>query len=140
MDIAMTGIAERPTIVRTKKALTSRQRSGFRRHLESDLEQTRLMLERMIDDMAAFVSARNDAPTDDEHDPEGPTLAFERSQASAMRAQAERHILEIEHALARMDVGTYGLCARCGEEIAVGRLRVRPQAALCIRCAEHVSR
>jgi DnaK suppressor protein len=134
----MTGIAERPTIVRSKQALSSRQRSSIRQHLESDREQTRAMLERINYDMAAFVSARNDAPTDDEHDPEGPTLAFERSQASAMRAQAEQHMLEIEHALTRMDDGKYGLCARCGGEIAIGRLQVRPQASLCIRCAETV--
>jgi len=134
----MTGIAERPTIASPKAALTSRQRLSLRNHLTADREQTRRMLERMTNDMAAFVSARNDAPTDDEHDPEGPTLAFERSQAQAMRAQSEQHILEIDRALMRLDAGTYGLCTRCGNAIAVGRLQVRPQAALCIRCAETV--
>jgi DnaK suppressor protein len=137
----MTGIAERTTTARTpitKSALSARQRTTLRAHLAADREQTRLVIERTLEEMAAFVSARNDAPTDDEHDPEGPTLAFERSQASAMLRQSEQHLKDIDAALLRMDLGTYGLCANCGNDIALGRLQVRPQAALCIRCAEHV--
>jgi DnaK suppressor protein len=137
----MTGIAERSTTARTpitKSALSARQRTTLRTHLAADREQTRLVIERTLEEMAAFVSARNDAPTDDEHDPEGPTLAFERSQASAMLRQSEQHLTDIDAALLRMDLGTYGLCANCGNDIALGRLQVRPQAALCIRCAEHV--
>jgi DnaK suppressor protein len=135
----MTGIAERPTTATTsKQALTSRQRTTLRSHLAGDREQTRLIIERSIEELDAFVSARNDAPTDDEHDPEGPTLAFERSQASAMLRQSEQHLKDIDAALLRMDEGRYGLCTSCGNEIALGRLQVRPQASLCIRCAEHV--
>ena len=134
----MTGIAERPTIATAHQALTSRQRATLRDHLAGDREQTRLVIERSLAELDAFVSARNDAPTDDEHDPEGPTLAFERSQASAMLHQSEQHIKDIDAALLRMDEGTYGLCTSCGNAIATGRLQVRPQAALCIRCAEHV--
>jgi DnaK suppressor protein len=133
----MTGIAVRPTLT-AKSSLTSRQRASIKTHLQADREQTRLLISRIVDEMAAFVSARNDAPTDDEHDPEGPTLAFERSQSSAMLHQSEQHVREIDAALARMDAGTYGTCLNCQDEIAVGRLQVRPQAQLCIRCAEHV--
>jgi DnaK suppressor protein len=137
----MTGIAERPTTASTaasKSTLSSRQRTSLRNQLAGDREQTRLVIERTLEEMAAFVSARNDAPTDDEHDPEGPTLAFERSQASAMLRQSEQHLADIDSALLRMDEGTYGLCAHCGTDIALGRLQVRPQAALCIRCAARV--
>jgi DnaK suppressor protein len=140
----MTGIAERPLLTShqasAKRALSSRQRSSMRNHLVADREQTRLVIERTHEEMAAFVLARNDAPTDDEHDPEGPTLAFERSQASAMLAQSIQHVADIDAALVRMDAGTYGLCTKCGNEIAVGRLQVRPQAPLCIVCAERASR
>lgn len=43
---------------------------------------------------------------------------------------------EIEAAERRIDDGEYGECTRCGEEIARGRLRARPEAALCVECQE----
>ena len=88
--------------------------------------------------MGAFLTARRDSPTDDEHDPEGPTLAFERSQSQAMLAQSRQHLTEIDAALGRLEIGTYGMCTTCHGEIALGRLQVRPQAALCIVCAGRV--
>ena len=136
----MTGIAERQTVTTKSHALTPRQRTGLRAHLESDREQTRLLIDNITVEMGAFVTARRDTATDDEHDPEGPTLAFERSQSSAMLVQSQRHLVEIDQALLRMDEGTYGLCINCRDEIAIGRLEARPQAPLCIRCAERLSR
>lgn len=132
----MTGIAERPTTATTKSILTPRQRTTLRGHLAGDREKTRLLIDQIGEQMSAFMTARRDTATDDEHDPEGPTLAFERSQSSAMLAQSEQHLADIEAALLRLDVGTYGLCASCHREIGVGRLQVRPQASLCIHCAE----
>ncbi len=130
----MTNIAERPS--RTK--LTARQLASLRSQLEADRERTGMHIDTVTDEMGAFVTARRDTATDDEHDPEGPTLAFERSQSSAIRGQSQQHLVEIDIALLRMDEGRYGLCKSCGNEIALGRLQVRPQAALCISCAEHV--
>jgi DnaK suppressor protein len=126
----MTGIAERHT-----SAISSRQRTSLRNHLAGDREQTRLLVERLTEEMGAFLTARRDSPTDDEHDPEGPTLAFERSQSQAMLEQSRQHLTEIDAALARMAGGTYGLCTSCGGDIALGRLQARPQAQLCIVCA-----
>ena len=130
----MTNIAERPS--RTK--LTARQLASLRSQLEADRERTGMHIDTVTDEMGAFVTARRDTATDDEHDPEGPTLAFERSQSSAILGQSQQHLVEIDTALLRMDEGRYGLCKSCGNEIALGRLQVRPQAALCISCAEHV--
>jgi DnaK suppressor protein len=130
----MTGIAERPRI----SPLTLRQLTALRVHLNSDREQTTRLITSIEGEMDAFVDARRDTPTDDEHDPEGPTLAFERSQASAILHQSVRHVDEIDAALERMDEGSYGLCAVCNGPIKLGRLQVRPQAGLCISCAERV--
>ncbi|MEW1955645.1 TraR/DksA C4-type zinc finger protein [Terrabacter sp. NPDC080008] len=69
---------------------------------------------------------------DDEHDPEGSTIAYERTQIAALITQAERHLAEIDAALARIDDGTYGRCEVCGEDIADERLRARPAARTCI--------
>jgi DnaK suppressor protein len=130
----MTGIAERPRI----SPLTTRQLSALRVHLNADREKTAHLITSIENEMGAFVDARRDTATDDEHDPEGPTLAFERSQASAILGQSVRHVREIDAAIERMDEGTYGLCAVCHGPIKLGRLQVRPQAPLCITCAERV--
>ncbi|MEM7506877.1 MAG: TraR/DksA family transcriptional regulator [Pseudomonadota bacterium] len=40
----------------------------------------------------------------------------------------------IDRALLRIDDGTYGVCANCGEDIPVDRLRIVPEAQTCVRC------
>ena len=120
------------------RPLTGRQLTSIRAHLAGDRESTALLVSTIEAEMGAFVDARRDTATDDEHDPEGPTLAFERSQASAILEQSVRHLGEIDAALERIDEGTFGLCTTCNGPIKLGRLQVRPQAGLCISCAERV--
>jgi RNA polymerase-binding transcription factor DksA len=72
---------------------------------------------------------------DDEHDPEGATIAFERSQVEALLQQARRRLTDLEDALERLRTGDYGRCERCGAAIAPARLAARPAARTCIRCA-----
>lgn len=43
---------------------------------------------------------------------------------------------EIDDALRRLDLGTYGICARCGREIPQARLEVMPIAVACVDCAK----
>ena len=87
------------------------------------------------DDENALLRDRADATADDEHDPEGSTLSGEWSRVDALRrgAQAERE--DILEALARVELGTYGVCISCGRPIAPGRLEARPTAARCVACA-----
>jgi RNA polymerase-binding transcription factor DksA len=73
--------------------------------------------------------------TDDEHDPEGATLAFEREQISALIKQASERLVGLDTALARVDAGSYGRCASCGGAIAEGRLAARPDTTTCVDCA-----
>lgn len=82
-----------------------------------------------------IVDARQDSNSDDEHDPEGATLAFERSQADAMLTSARRALSDVDAALRRLDDGSYGTCERCGNPIALARLEARPAARECIACA-----
>ncbi len=83
----------------------------------------------------SVVASSRDTNADDEHDPEGATIAFERSQIGALVGQAHRHLAEIDAALERLDSGTYGRCESCGALIADGRLLARPTARTCIECA-----
>jgi DnaK suppressor protein len=60
------------------------------------------------------------------------SLTFERELGTGLADGAEHTLSQIDHALARLDAGTYGLCERCGEPINVERLMARPAATLCI--------
>jgi len=72
---------------------------------------------------------------DDEHDPEGATVAFERQHIAALLSSANSQLAAIEAASRKLDAGSYGLCDVCGEPIGSGRLEARPAALTCVRCA-----
>ena len=50
--------------------------------------------------------------------------------------EAVDELKEINQALARLEVGKYGLCQSCGNAIGEARLEAVPYASLCIGCAE----
>lgn len=107
---------------------------------EADLQQALLELaahtaelERQHDQI---VSASRDANADDEHDPEGATIAFEREQMAALLASARRRRVDLLRAVEQVRSGAYGRCERCGEPIGRDRLAALPTARTCIRCAE----
>jgi DnaK suppressor protein len=86
-------------------------------------------------EFSGIVEASGQANADDEHDPEGATIAFERQHVAALLGQARQHLADIDAALRRIDDGSYGVCERCGQPIAEGRLEARPTAATCVTCA-----
>jgi DnaK suppressor protein len=85
--------------------------------------------------IAAVVRATDGANSDDEHDPEGATIAFERAQAQALKGVTQAHLDQIAGALARLAEGSYGSCVDCGAEVGAARLEARPAAATCLTCA-----
>jgi DnaK suppressor protein len=92
-------------------------------------------LTELTGDYEGIVAASVDSNADDEHDPEGSTIAFERSQVGALVAQARTHLEEIDAAQQRLREGRFGRCERCGQPIAPERLEARPVARMCISCA-----
>jgi RNA polymerase-binding transcription factor DksA len=86
-------------------------------------------------EFAGLAEAASSAGTDDEHDPEGATLAFERQHAAALLQAAREQVAAIDAALQRLAAGRYGVCERCGRPIGEGRLAARPAAPTCIQCA-----
>ncbi len=103
--------------------------------LDEEQQAALTLLATLTRDFTGIVDASADSNADDEHDPEGSTIAFERSQVGALIEQAERRIAEIEAARARVDAGTYGRCEVCGEPIPDQRLEARPVARTCVGCA-----
>jgi DnaK suppressor protein len=82
-----------------------------------------------------IVERSSDASRDDEHDPEGATIAFERAQVSALLAAARAQLVEIDLAEARIGRGEHDRCERCGAGIPAERRSARPTARTCVRCA-----
>ena len=61
-----------------------------------------------------------------------------QGQQVAQDAQRRRQqqLREVHAALVRMDDGDYGCCEACGDDIAIGRLRISPAARRCVTCAD----
>jgi DnaK suppressor protein len=70
----------------------------------------------------------------DEESGEGTTTAIDRERDLALSMQAQVEVEEIDHALAKIQAGTYGVCERCGQSIPKPRLKAIPHARLCIAC------
>jgi len=108
---------------------------GRRARLGEERDRTERRLAALTRDFVGVVEASRDSNADDEHDPEGATIAFERSQVEALVQQARRHLADLDGALDRLASGTYGVCEQCGGSIPEARLDARPTATRCIPCA-----
>jgi RNA polymerase-binding protein DksA len=60
------------------------------------------------------------------------TVTFDRELDEGLEEGAQQTLAKIDHALERLEQGSYGICERCGQPIAEERLRARPWATLCI--------
>lgn len=92
-------------------------------------------IEALTREFDAVVAASRSSNADDEHDPEGATIAFERQQVVALLDQARRRLADVEAAIRSVEAGIYGMCETCGRPIAAKRLEARPSARTCIDCA-----
>lgn len=84
--------------------------------------------------VAAIVRSRGD-DTDDEHDPDGTTLSWERALHAGTAEAARAHLAEIDAAITRLRGGWDGTCEVCGNPIPRERLAARPSASRCVTCA-----
>jgi RNA polymerase-binding transcription factor DksA len=72
---------------------------------------------------------------DDEHDPEGVTIGFERAQILGLLAGARAEVAALDRAASRLGAGVYGRCLTCGRAIPEARLEALPAAETCLDCA-----
>ena len=100
-------------------------------------ERARARLASLEREFGGIVAAARDAATDDEHDREGATLAYERLHVAALADAVREDLAEIQAALARLADGSYGTCQACGQEISPDRLAARPAARTCVGCPPH---
>jgi DnaK suppressor protein len=103
--------------------------------LTADRDETTLRIASMTADLEAMSTASAGSNIDDEHDPEGSTVAFERAQLLATLARTQSHLADVDAALHRLSTFQYGICERCGNKIANERLAALPATRVCIACA-----
>jgi RNA polymerase-binding transcription factor DksA len=118
-----------PAQRRAATELINEARAGNVRLIES--------LERLWDGIVEASAVSN---ADDEHDPEGATVAFERAQLRDVLQQARADLEDLDRAAQRVSTGEYWVCERCGGPISAARLAARPTATVCIACANKATR
>jgi RNA polymerase-binding transcription factor DksA len=70
----------------------------------------------------------------DQHLADHASEMLDREVDESLEDNAEQIVHEIDVALGRIEDGTYGTCARCGEAIREERLDAVPYATLCVAC------
>ena len=68
----------------------------------------------------------------DQHQADMGTETFEREKDLSILEQVESELGDVEHALRRLDEGTYGTCEVCGKVIPDERLEAMPATRLCL--------
>jgi RNA polymerase-binding protein DksA len=103
----------------------------------ADLESIKAQLEERLQ----FLNDKVDQIEGDLREPANPDFAEQATEAEAdevlegLESSALLEISQINAALNRIEDGTYGDCATCGEPVGEKRLEVIPYAAQCISCA-----
>jgi RNA polymerase-binding protein DksA len=103
-------------------------------HAERD-ESVRTSLEGQRDQLAARVGelhADDLAKTQDENFADGGQVAAEQDEIMALATDLRSQLNDVQHALEKLDAGTYGKCETCGEPIADERLEAMPTARYCM--------
>jgi RNA polymerase-binding transcription factor DksA len=103
--------------------------------LRAERDNALSQLAALLRDRDAIVAASESSNADDEHDPEGATIGFERAQLAATIDMTRARVADVEHALALVAAGSYGRCETCGADIGAERLAARPSSRTCISCA-----
>ena len=106
--------------------------------IRARLEQERASLQSDIEALTAENQAQQDDYGVGNHVADDATEVFTRERNLALRNNAQDLLVQVETALQRLETGSYGICARCGKEIAPERLDALPYAIYCITCQSQV--
>src|ERR1700682_2198163 len=93
--------------------------------LNAEKQTTVARIEALKAEINDIVAGSVDSNADDEHDPEGSTIAFERAQVAGLLIEARAYLDDLDRAVARLAAGSYWTCERCGAQIGSERLAAR---------------
>ena len=100
---------------------------GVKKQLEDERDELRAQLER-------FNGLYSDHGGHGNHPADDATAVFDHALNMGLLRHYERRLTEVEDALHRLERGEHGICVGCGEDIDPARLKVLPEAHLCVGC------
>jgi DnaK suppressor protein len=113
--------------------------TNARQMLEQELKAAQDDLERIDADLAALAGDENwEGKVPENHMADSGSNVYEMERLMTIRIEAQTRLEMVREALGRLEEGTYGICGRCGREIAPARLEALPFARYCIECQEIV--
>ncbi|MFH8578118.1 TraR/DksA family transcriptional regulator [Streptomyces zaomyceticus] len=98
--------------------------------LQSEVLRLRSELAHSQEELTGLMRDSGDGAGDDQADTG--TKNITREHELALAANAREMLEQTEHALERLDAGTYGLCEVCGKPIGKARMQAFPRATLCV--------
>ncbi len=104
---------------------------ALKEKMESDLARSKEQLDQ-IRDLSGEENRREGSPYGKKEEEAAETSEIESRWALEKRLLGQ--IADLENAVKKFDKGTYGICEKCGQQIASERLEAIPQAKLCIQC------
>jgi DnaK suppressor protein len=103
--------------------------------VEAEQERTARQIASLEGVVAAIVEGSELTSTDDEHDPEGATITYERAQATALLRQARSDSDALLVTRRQLLESRRVVCADCGRGINLERIAALPTAKRCVECA-----
>ncbi|KOX36758.1 MULTISPECIES: TraR/DksA family transcriptional regulator [unclassified Streptomyces] len=101
-----------------------------RNGLQAEVLRLRSELAHSQEELTGLMRDSGDGAGDDQADTG--TKNITREHELALAANAREMLEQSEHALERLDAGTYGLCEVCGRPIGKARMQAFPRATLCV--------
>ena len=108
-------------------------------HVRSRLDEERERLQGLVDGYTADGlteesedESLGELSSLDQHPADIGTETFDRERDLSILEQVEAELADVEHALKRLDDGTYGRCEACGKPIGDERLEALPAARFCL--------
>lgn len=117
---------------------TAKELDVVRRELDADAQRLRGELAETESDLAELMRDGSDGAGSDQADIGANTLT--RDHEMSLADNWREMLQQVEHAMDRMDNGTYGVCEQCGNPIGKQRLMAFPRATLCLSCKQREER
>jgi DnaK suppressor protein len=125
----------------TRSTYSKKELDDLRQRLLA--EQAELIEQLTTIEESSFSTSQSDLSGEvsfDEENADAGTFTFERERDLSIENNVRDLLGKIDRALARMEEGTFGICARCGKPIEKARLKALPYVDLCIKDAQEQSR
>ena len=121
-----------------EKPWTGAELDKVRAELEAEVAELRTNIDRAESEIAERLGDAVGGAGDDQADAGAKT--FQREYDLSLTQNA-RELLDLSrNALARIEEGSYGVCASCGQPIGKARLQAFPRATLCVACKQREER